>query len=227
MYQKSEALLELQRPKDALDVINSALALEPTHEGLNKLLIRLNTVMKEPQPISRNGKTVVSVSNVGSLAPSSSHARVYKDNETTIASFITKNDLTSKPKGAIRIVCFSDTHTKQDNLPVPPGDILIHGMQSFCIINLMIEAGDFSYTGAVNEVVKFSDWLSKQPHKHKIVVSGNSILQSLSNLKEITKLHLKKTFMIVLGRDSTLVVKKTQSPPNLHSQIASISKIKL
>lgn len=55
---------------------------------------------------------------------------------------------------------FSDTHTKHNELVLPPGDIAI------C-------CGDISYRGTYSEVKNFMDWFSKQPHKYKIMIAGN------------------------------------------------------
>lgn len=63
-------------------------------------------------------------------------------------------------KDTIRFVCLSDTHTHTDNLKVPSGDVLLH-------------AGDWSYVGALQEIIKFNNFLKLQPHPYKIVISGN------------------------------------------------------
>ena len=60
----------------------------------------------------------------------------------------------------VKFVCVSDTHTHHQSLRPPAGDVLIH-------------AGDFSYTGSLKEVQSFCDWLDKQPHRIKIVIAGN------------------------------------------------------
>jgi Icc-related predicted phosphoesterase/nicotinic acid mononucleotide adenylyltransferase len=62
--------------------------------------------------------------------------------------------------GALVIVHISDTHNKDYDDKIPPGDILIH-------------SGDFSHRGKPEEFQKFRDFLSRQPHRHKIVVCGN------------------------------------------------------
>jgi len=60
----------------------------------------------------------------------------------------------------MRVVAISDTHTFEDRITVPDGDVLIH-------------AGDATITGTVAEVSAFGAWLESQPHKHKIVIAGN------------------------------------------------------
>ena len=58
----------------------------------------------------------------------------------------------------IHIVCISDTHNSTP--PLPPGDILIH-------------AGDLTAHGTLAEMQAQLQWLSSQPHSHKIVIAGN------------------------------------------------------
>lgn len=57
-----------------------------------------------------------------------------------------------------RIVCISDTHNTQPDLP--RGEILIH-------------AGDLTENGSFDELQEQLAWLSRQPHRNKIVVAGN------------------------------------------------------
>lgn len=72
-----------------------------------------------------------------------------------------------KPEGALRVVCVSDTHSHHkceghEHSPphIPEGDILIH-------------AGDFTYTGKANEIEEFATFMKAQPHHTKIVIAGN------------------------------------------------------
>ena len=58
----------------------------------------------------------------------------------------------------VKVVCISDTHNTQPELPL--GDILIH-------------AGDLTQMGTINELQAQLTWLSSQPHRHKIVIAGN------------------------------------------------------
>lgn len=64
----------------------------------------------------------------------------------------------------MKIVAISDTHTKHKKLRhvggIPECDVLVH-------------AGDFSWTGKFWEVRNFLDWFIKQPAKHKIIIAGN------------------------------------------------------
>lgn len=58
----------------------------------------------------------------------------------------------------VRVVCISDTHNRQPELP--PGDVLIH-------------AGDLTENGSFEEVQKQLDWLQSQSHRYKIMIAGN------------------------------------------------------
>lgn len=64
-------------------------------------------------------------------------------------------------RGAIRVVCLSDTH---NIIPpagsVPEGDLLIH-------------CGDMTVDGTVEEIQRQVDWLKGLPHRWKVVVGGN------------------------------------------------------
>lgn len=60
----------------------------------------------------------------------------------------------------MRLVLLSDTHTKHNQVVVPDGDILVH-------------AGDFTYTGARHEYEEVIEWLKGLPHEHKVIVAGN------------------------------------------------------
>jgi Icc-related predicted phosphoesterase len=60
----------------------------------------------------------------------------------------------------VRIVAISDTHTFENDITVPDGDVLIH-------------AGDATINGTLDEVEQFAEWLEAQPHRYKIVVAGN------------------------------------------------------
>jgi len=62
----------------------------------------------------------------------------------------------------LRFVCMSDTHslTSHIRLQIPDGDVFVH-------------AGDFTRTGALEQVKEFNSWIAKLPHKYKIVIAGN------------------------------------------------------
>jgi len=59
-----------------------------------------------------------------------------------------------------KIVCLSDTHNRNEQIAVPDGDILIH-------------AGDATVSGTIDEILLFSRWFDRLPHRHKIFVAGN------------------------------------------------------
>ncbi|KAH6855424.1 Metallo-dependent phosphatase-like protein [Chaetomium sp. MPI-CAGE-AT-0009] len=64
----------------------------------------------------------------------------------------------TKHADSIRVVCISDTHYNQPDLP--PGDILIH-------------AGDLTGDGSFDEIQSGITWLSSQSHPFKILIAGN------------------------------------------------------
>ncbi|KAF1949596.1 putative phosphoesterase [Byssothecium circinans] len=63
-----------------------------------------------------------------------------------------------QPIKPIPIVCISDTHNSQPDIPV--GEILIH-------------AGDITQAGTLREIQHSLDWLNALPHPFKILVAGN------------------------------------------------------
>lgn len=58
----------------------------------------------------------------------------------------------------ISIVCISDTHCRQPN--VPDGDVLLH-------------AGDLTNKGSFDEIQSQLNWLQTLPHRCKVVIAGN------------------------------------------------------
>jgi len=60
----------------------------------------------------------------------------------------------------MKLICIADTHTREKQLHIPHGDILIH-------------AGDFSELGTFRETKAFLTWFAQQPHSYKILVPGN------------------------------------------------------
>jgi 3',5'-cyclic AMP phosphodiesterase CpdA len=58
-------------------------------------------------------------------------------------------------------VILSDTHGLHGTLPpIPNGDIFIH-------------LGDVAERGNLSHIRSFTEWLSEQPHPHKLLISGN------------------------------------------------------
>jgi Icc-related predicted phosphoesterase len=67
----------------------------------------------------------------------------------------------SSAQDALRIVVLSDTHEYHREVTIPDGDLLIH-------------AGDITRHSFSSRVVKdFDDWLSRLPHRYKVVIPGN------------------------------------------------------
>ena len=64
-------------------------------------------------------------------------------------------------KSPIKLVVLSDTHGHHRSVEIPDGDVLVF-------------AGDFMTSGYKHQEVKdFGKWFSNQPHRYKILVSGN------------------------------------------------------
>ena len=87
----------------------------------------------------------------------------------------------------VKIVCISDTHNSQPDLP--SGDVLIH-------------AGDLTQSGSVEEVQATLDWLREQPFHHKIVVAGN---HDAALASEKAKKSLKFGDIIYLENEDTTI----------------------
>ena len=60
----------------------------------------------------------------------------------------------------MRVVAFSDTHGRHQEVAVPDGDLLIF-------------AGDITFSGDKSEIADFNRWLGGLPHRHKLVTAGN------------------------------------------------------
>lgn len=67
-------------------------------------------------------------------------------------------DAVEAPDSKIKVVCISDTHCL--NPEVPGGDLLLH-------------AGDMTNNGSFDEIQALLNWLNTLPHKHKVVIAGN------------------------------------------------------
>ena len=83
---------------------------------------------------------------------------------TTYASF----DLLPPQKAqSVRIVVISDTHERHDLLNLPPGDVLLH-----CGDVFMFNAA-FTPELSLRKLRQFNQWMTVQPYKEKILISGN------------------------------------------------------
>src|SRR4051794_25278238 len=67
---------------------------------------------------------------------------------------------TGEVRGIIYARRLPVTHSRHDQLHVPPGDVLVH-------------AGDSTMNGGIPEIAAFNYWLRTLPHPHKIVIAGN------------------------------------------------------
>lgn len=107
----------------------------------------------------------------------------------------------------MRIVFISDTHSQHRGLgDLPYGDVLIH-------------AGDFTdkRPPRVEEYKDFVDWFSAQPHRHKVMISGNR--DSLMDT-ETTKRHdIKAGFWMTQVQD---YVKRDERITYLEDELCEI-----
>lgn len=60
----------------------------------------------------------------------------------------------------MNLIILSDTHSRQKDIEIPDGDVLIH-------------CGDMTNRGNKLEIIEVAEWLESFPHKDKIVVAGN------------------------------------------------------
>lgn len=60
----------------------------------------------------------------------------------------------------MRLVLISDTHEQHEQVKLSEGDVLIH-------------AGDYTFSGVPKVKQKFFKWLADLPFKHKLVIAGN------------------------------------------------------
>ena len=60
----------------------------------------------------------------------------------------------------MRICLISDTHERHRELELPDADLLIH-------------AGDATFTGDLHAIADFDDWLASLPHATKLFIAGN------------------------------------------------------
>ena len=60
----------------------------------------------------------------------------------------------------MKIVFFSDTHTKHNEVTLPEADILVF-------------TGDCTGRGSRYDVEDFLEWFSAQKSKHKVMIAGN------------------------------------------------------
>ncbi|KAL4466469.1 hypothetical protein ABPG72_016610 [Tetrahymena utriculariae] len=80
----------------------------------------------------------------------------------------------------LKFVCISDSHTYADKVVLPKGDVLIH-------------AGDFTYTGCPWEVSDFNDFLRNSKFEVKIVIAGNHELTfDVNNYEQKLKHRFQK-----------------------------------
>lgn len=94
------------------------------------------------------------------------------------------NDSTSKPpERAIRIICFSDTHSRHNKIPkdwFQPADIALF-------------AGDFTQGGSLKDTISFKTFYKSLPYKYKVLIAGNhEVTFDIENRRDIIGHYLKR-----------------------------------
>jgi Icc-related predicted phosphoesterase len=90
----------------------------------------------------------------------------------------------------MRFVFLSDTHL-QEEFDVPEGDVLIH-------------CGDLTFRGTASEVDSVAMWLSRFPHRHKVVIAGNHDWLFQTTRKK-AEAHLRAAHATYLQDSSTVI----------------------
>lgn len=97
-----------------------------------------------------------------------------------------------------KIVTISDTHLQHEKhkINIPSGDILIH-------------AGDATWTGRPEEIEVFSKWFHSFPHKYKVFIAGNhdilfekneeAALTCYRQYANETSYYLNDSFVVING----------------------------
>lgn len=83
----------------------------------------------------------------------------------------------------MKVVIIADTHGFHEDLVVPDGDVLVH-------------CGDYSAQGTFRDLVAFNYWLGKQPHKYKVVISGNHDAYAGTIERDVTQEFLQNAIYL-------------------------------
>ncbi|EPE35126.1 Metallo-dependent phosphatase [Glarea lozoyensis ATCC 20868] len=104
--------------------------------------------------------------------PPTIYSQLYTSPLTTLAKALSSalSPAIPAPPTGIRVICISDTHNTQPDLP--DGDILLH-------------AGDLTQSGSLSELRSQIEWLDAQPHRYKVVIAGNHDLCLQASTEEI------------------------------------------
>ncbi len=93
----------------------------------------------------------------------------------------------------MKIIAIADTHGLHHNVEIPEGDVLI-------------VAGDICSWGRLSEIEEFSDWLSAQPCRYKIVIAGNHDETFQANRDTAEKALVQRSDDIIYLQDSSVTI---------------------
>lgn len=99
-----------------------------------------------------------------------------------------------------KVVCISDTHMQHEGLVLPEGDILIH-------------SGDFGGIGSHMDHFKFSQWMGKQPFKHKLCTPGNHDRYSEQQTIAAKEMFKENGVTLLIDEEITIDRKKIYMSP--------------
>jgi len=92
----------------------------------------------------------------------------------------------------MKLILISDTHEQHDRVEIPECDVLVH-------------AGDFTYTGGYSEIQTAFHWLDKQPAKYVVAIAGNHDYlferypEAGREIVAQTRVHYLENSSVVLG----------------------------
>ena len=122
------------------------------------------------------------------------------------------HDNTLSEKRPLRIVVISDTHGFEESL-TPRGTLLPRG-------DILLHLGDFAIDGPLKKknkaIERFDEWLSRQPHRTKIVLRGNHDPFSCKFPKSNANFFSRPKSIAIDGK-LTMTLVPHSSPRNLSS----------
>lgn len=93
----------------------------------------------------------------------------------------------------MRIVAFSDTHNRHNEIAYPDGDVLIF-------------AGDATSIGSIIDTTQFIEFMGKLPHEHKIAIFGNHDFSLAEPHTKDIFIKMLKSYGIIYLEDESVTI---------------------